>query len=404
MAAPLNGLKILDFSALLPGPYATMMLADLGADVLRIEAPDRADLTRQMPPFDADGVSAWHAMLNRSKRSLGLNLKAPGAVDVVKKLVAAHGYDIVVEQSRPGVMDRLGVGYAALCAVCPPLIFCSLTGYGQDGPYRDRAGHDINYLALSGMMAQAGRQSAQPPAPLPAQLADIGGGSLHLVIGLLAAVIRRHATGEGAHVDISMHDGALAWHSMTAAAVLVGDVTPQPEGMMLNGGAFYDFYETQDGRFLSVGALEPKFWARFCRAIGRDDLIAAGQQVDVARQQPFKEKIRAAIRRKTLAEWTAVFAEIDACVEPALTTQEALAHPHTQARRMIVHVPRPNNGPAQPQIGTPIKLSDHTPRYTHIGPPPGAHTRAVLTELGYTAADIDALAAAGVIAEAVHAA
>lgn len=391
MSAPLQHLNILDFSALLPGPYATMMLADLGANVLRIEAPNRPDLTRLVPPFDADGISAGQALLHRSKRSLGLNLKAPGAVDIVKKLVTEQGYDIVVEQSRPGVMTRLGVGYEALKAVCPGLIYCSLTGYGQDGPYRDRAGHDINYLALSGMMAQYGRsQQSPPPPPLPTQVADIGGGSLHLVIGLLSAVIRRSATGEGAHVDISMHDGALAWNSMALAGALVADANPQPEEMLLNGGTFYDLYETKDGRYLSIGSLEPQFWTRFCQAIGREDLVPRGMNLDLDNQQSFKGDIRAIIQSKSLGEWTAVFDTLDACVEPVLTAQEALSHPHTQARHMVVAVPRPD-GTTQPQIGTPVKLSNHTPAYRHIGTHLGAHSRQILTELGYTSDQIDQL-------------
>ena len=397
MNAPLKTLKILDFSTLLPGPYASMMLADLGADIIRIEAPNRPDLTRLLPPIAPDGQSAQHALLNRAKRSLGLNLKAPEAVEIVKKVVAA-GYDIVLEQFRPGVMDRLGVGYEALKADCPQLIFCSLTGYGQSGPYKERAGHDVNYLALSGLLSYYGRSATpSPPPPLPMQVADIGGGSLHLVIGLLAAVVRRLTTGEGGQVDIAMHDGALAWNALGGAKFLVGGENPAPENELLNGGSYYDLYETQDGRLLSVGPLESKFWRGFCHAIGRDDLFAPGTHFEVSSQQSFKEEIRTAIRGKRLAEWQEIFAQLDVCVEPVLTTEEAINHPQTQARGMVVAVPLAD-GRFQPQIGSPIKLSNHEPAYPFIGAALGAHTRQILTTLGYTPSQIEALYAQEVVA------
>ncbi|MDJ0757674.1 MAG: CaiB/BaiF CoA-transferase family protein [Ardenticatenaceae bacterium] len=389
MSAPLESLKILDFSTLLPGPYATMILADLGADILRVEAPDRPDMVRLVPPFGSDGQSAQHALLNRSKRSLGLNLKAAGAADIVKKLITEQGYDIVVEQFRPGVMTRLGVGYEALKECNPRLIFCSLTGYGQSGPYQQRAGHDLNYLALAGILSAYGRRGETPP-PMPLQVADVGAGSLHLVIGLLAAVIRRQVTGQGDRVDISMHDGSLALNSINAAGTLVGKENPQPEGTMLNGGTFYDLYETKDGRLLSVGSLEPKFWRGFCQAIGREDLFPKGINFDVAHQQSFKEEIKTALLTKTLNEWEEIFARLDVCVEPVLTTREALDHPQTLARDMIVDVPQ-SDGTIQPQIGTPIKLSSHQPSYPHTGVSLGSHTKEILVQLGYSETEIENL-------------
>lgn len=391
MTAPLNQLKILDFSTLLPGPYATMMLADLGADIIRIEAPNRPDLTRLLPPFGEDGQSAQHATLNRGKRSLGLNLKAPAGAEIVKKLVSEQGYDIVVEQFRPGVMERLGVGFAQLKERCPHLIFCSLTGYGQTGPYKDRAGHDLNYLALSGLLSYYGRKSqSPPPPPLPTQVADIGGGSLHLVVGLLAAVIRRMQTGEGGQVDISMFDGALAWNAMGASKQLVGNENPVPEGELLNGGSFYDIYETADGRFLSVGPLEPQFWQGFCQAINREDLILVGMNFDIANQQRFKQELRDIFRSKTLEQWRELFAQLDVCVEPVLTTEEAVTHPQTKARNMIVEIENPD-GSFQRQIASPIKLTGHEPAYLFSGRPLGWHTDEILTEIGYTKSQIEML-------------
>jgi crotonobetainyl-CoA:carnitine CoA-transferase CaiB-like acyl-CoA transferase len=398
MTAPLEHLKILDFSTLLPGPYATMMLADLGADVLRIEAPNRPDLTRQLPPVGEDGQSAHHALLNRSKRSLGLNLKSPAAAEIVYKLVTEQGYDIIVEQFRPGVMARLGVGYEQLKAVCPQLIFCSLTGYGQTGPFKDRAGHDLNYLALSGLLSYYGRSpSTTSPPPLPMQVADIGAGSLHLVIGLLAAVIRRTQTGEGGQVDISMHDGALAWNALGASKLLVGGKNPTPEGELLNGGSFYDIYETADGRFLAVGALEPKFWHGFCQAIEREDLIMAGIESTDLHQQTIKAEVRQVIQSQSLATWRERFAALDVCVEPVLTTEEAINHPQTQSRNMIIELPA-NNGSVQQQIASPIKLSGHTPAYPFSGVPLGWHSREILQQIGYTNDKIDELYTQNVVA------
>lgn len=392
MTSPLANLKILDFSTLLPGPYATMMLADLGADIIRVEAPKRVDLVRMIPPFDG-GVSGQHAVLNRSKRNLSLDLKNPEAVAIIKALV--QDYDIVVEQFRPSVMDRLGVGYDALREVNPNLIFCSLTGYGQTGEYKDRAGHDINYLALSGLLSYAGRKS-ETPAPLPMQVADIGGGSLHLVIGLLSAVIRRMTTGEGAQVDISMLDGSLAWNAIGASQVILADSNPAPEETLLNGASFYDLYETKDQRLLSVGSLEPKFWQGFCDAIEHPELSEIGLNPDLREHQAVKPIVRQTIASKTLAEWETIFADYDVCVEPVLTTEEALKHPQINARGMLVQVPKPD-GTEQTQVASPIHISDHAPEYRWIGTQKGSHTQEILTDLGYSKAQIQELAERGMI-------
>ena len=396
MNSPLASLKILDFSTLLPGPYATMLLADLGADVLRVEAPTRPDLVRALPPFDGD-TSAWHAVLNRNKRSLALNLKQPGAAEVVKRLVAADGggYDIVVEQFRPGVMARLGIDYETLHAVNPRLILCAITGYGQTGPGKNRAGHDNNYLALSGVMSYTGRKRCGPVA-LGMQVADMGGGSFGAITAILAAVIQRFQSGEGQMVDISMLDMVLAWQAHLASNYLVGGEMPQRERMPLNGGGVYDYYETEDGRYLSVGSIEPKFWQGFCEAIDRPDLFADGLKQDWATQQAVKAEVRAVIEQQTLAEWTAVFAPLDVCVEPVLTLPEALAHPQTKARGMVVDGPKPD-GTSQHQIGSPFKFSGGTPAYRYIGTSLGAHTAEVLAEIGYNHDEIVAMRAAGML-------
>ena len=387
MPGPLASLKVLDFTALLPGPFATMALADMGADVVRVESPTRPDMVRFLLPFDGD-VSAWHGVLNRNKRSLALDLKRPEAVAAVKRLVAAGGYDILIEQFRPGVMERLGLGYEALRALNPALIYVALTGYGQTGPLRDRAGHDNNYLALAGTLSYSGRAAAGPP-PLGIQVADVGG-AMGALVGLLAAVVQRGATGRGQFVDVSMFDLMVAWQAHLIAHCLVGGETPAPEGMALNGGRAYDLYQTQDGRWLSVGSLELKFWEGLCVAIGRADLIAPGLSQDDGEQARVKATVREAIAARPLAEWIAVFAPLDVCVEPVLTVPEMLAAPQTAARGLVVDVPRPG-GAAQRQIASPWRFSEGAAEYRHVGAPLGQHTAEVLRAAGFSDEEIEAL-------------
>ena len=351
MAAPLANLKILDFSTLLPGPYATMMLADMGAEVLRVEAPDRVDLAKVMPPFDGK-FSTTFSYLGRGKRTLQLNLKQPESVERVKQLV--QDYDIVVEQFRPGVMDRLGIGYEVLKAINPKLIYCAITGYGQTGPYKDRAGHDINYLAISGVASHCGRADSGPP-PMGIQIADVAGGSHHAVMGILAAVIKRQETGEGAFIDISMTDAAFALNAMAGAAALAGGQPQKPESGMLNGGTFYDYYQTRDGRWLSVGSLEPQFSSRLCDTLGLGELKSYALSQKPEHQQELKAAIKQKIAARSLAEWQEVFAEVDACVEPVLTIEEAAEHPQLKARGMVVEGDRGDGG-VQKQLGLALKF------------------------------------------------
>lgn len=388
MKGPLASLKILDFSTLLPGPFASLLLADMGAEVLRVESPSRMDLVRVLPPHDG-GTSTSHAYLNRNKRSIALDLKRPEAVEVVRQLVAE--YDIVLEQFRPGVMDKLGVGYEALKAINPRLIYVSITGYGQTGPYRDRAGHDINYLALAGIASYTGRQESGP-LPLGVQLADIAGGSLHGVMGLLAAVIQRQATGEGQHVDVSMTDCAFSLHGMAGAGYLGAGVEPDMENQALNGGSFYDYYRTRDGRWFSVGSLEPQFMQQFCAAIGRPELAARGLSPKPEDQRELKRAIEIEFEKRDFAEWRELFAALDACVEPMLPLSEAVRHPQIEARGLVTEVPR-EGLPAQRQIACPIKFSTGLPAPRHVGVAVGAHTAEVLAELGYTPEQIASLKA-----------
>ncbi len=383
MPGALSGLKILDFSTLWPGPLATMLLADLGAEVLRVEAPDRPDLLRYLPPYGADGEGAAYSTVNRNKKSLILNLKSPEAASVVQRLVAE--YDIVIEQFRPGVLDRLGVGFEALRVDCPGLIWCSITSYGQTGPWRDRPGHDIDFMAISGIASHMGRAKQGPSHP-GVLLGDVGGGTFGAVTGVLAAVIHRHATGRGQLVDISMADGTLWLNLMEASGVLAGGLDARPGEHPLAGGSAYDYYRTLDGGWLAVGALEPKFWAMFCHAIGRPDL-EQHEASDAVAMAELKHAVAHTLAGRDLIDWQGVFAQVPCCVEPVLSTREALAHPQFQARGLVVDVPLQGGGTVK-QVANPVRLQDCPPRYDHAAVLPGTHTDAVLAECGFDATEI----------------
>jgi len=380
MSGPLASLKVLDFSTLLPGPFASLMLADMGAEVLRIESPTRMDLLRVLPPHD-QGTSASHAYLNRNKRSLALDLKQAQALEIVRRLV--KDYDILLEQFRPGVMERLGLGYEALKAINPRLIYVSITGYGQTGPYKDRAGHDINYLALAGVASYTGRRDTGP-LPLGVQLADVGGGSLHAVVGLLAAVIARQHSGVGQYLDVSMTDCSFSLNAMAGAGYLACGVEPEWENHVLNGGSFYDYYRSRDGRWMSVGSLEPAFMQQLCAALGRPELAALG--LDPA----LKQALQVEFEKRSFDELCELFATVDACVEPVLSFSEALEHPQLKARELVSQVPR-GDGSAQAQMACPLKFSEGLPEPRHIGVAVGAHSDEVLVELGLSAQRITEL-------------
>ena len=392
MSGPLASLKVLDFSTLLPGPFASLMLADMGAEVLRIESPTRVDLLRVLPPHD-QGTSASHAYLNRNKRSLALDLKQVEALEIVRELV--KDYDIVLEQFRPGVMERLGLGYAALKAINPRLIYVSITGYGQTGPYKDRAGHDINYLALAGIASHTGRQDSGP-LPLGVQLADVAGGSLHAVVGLLAAVIARQHSGAGQHLDVSMTDCSFSLNAMAGAGYLACGVEPEWETQVLNGGSFYDYYRTRDGRWMSVGSLEPAFMQQLCEALGRPELAAHGLSPRPEQQKALKLALQVEFEKRSFEQLCELFAGVDACVEPVLSLSEAVEHPQLKARTLISQVPR-GDGSTQAQIACPLKFSEGLPEPRHIGAAVGAHTDEVLEELGLSAQRIAELRRAKVI-------
>ena len=376
----LEGLKILDFSTLLPGPYATMMLADMGAEVLKISSAGRPDLVVNYEPFIEDsGISACQAWLGRNKKTMFLNLRTPEAREIIKELIME--YDIILEQFRPGVMNRLGIGYEELKAINPRLIYCALTGYGQTGPLRDAAGHDINYLARSGIISHAGKQKSGPSL-MNFQIADVAVGSMNSVIGILAAVYHRNMTGKGQFVDVSMLDGCIPFNSLDGAGFLVSGKQPGREQELLNGGCLYDYYETKDGEYMSVGSLEPKFWKEFCKAIEREDLIPETVwPKDIDR---IKDEIRQIFKTRMKQEWVDIFSHYDACVQPVLNLEEALLEDqHIKERKMVVEVPLPTwGGKKVKQMATAIHLSECPCEYKYAGYPLGYHTREIIESLG----------------------
>ncbi|MCH8529710.1 MAG: CoA transferase [Saccharospirillum sp.] len=320
---PLTGLKILDFSTLLPGPYATHLLSEMGAEVLRIVSPSRPDLMQQFPAIDD--------YLNGGKQRLLLDLTQPEVSSQVRELLA--DYDIVLEQFRPGVMGRFGLGYDDLQADFPALIYCSLTGYGQTGPLKDRAGHDINYQALTGVASYGG---SEHPVLTATPVADLAGGSLHAVIAILAALNERHQTGLGQYLDVAMADAMLALNAMEAPQVLAGKPGPTPQSGWLNGGLFYDYYRCADDLWLAVGGLEPKFIQALCQGLGKAEWVPRFLDVSAESQHSLRFDLAELFASQTRAVWLARL-ESDCCVEPVLTLAEALQHPQFKARGMVDH-------------------------------------------------------------------
>jgi len=386
MPGTLDGLKVLDFTTLLPGPYATMCLADLGADVLRVVSGSRPDLVEFFPPFiPGTKISAASAQLGRNKRCMTLNLKDPRAIEIIHRLVA--DYDIVFEQFRPGVMAKFKLDYESLKAVNPAVIYCSITGYGQTGPMKTRAGHDMNYIARSGIASYTGKKETGPGL-VGMQIADVASGSNNAVIGVLASVIHRNSTGKGQFIDISMTDGMIAFNAMYGSGFLVDGKDLDFEEILLNGGSLYDYYETKDGRYISCGGLEPQFFKNFCETINRPDLIPGGVSPENIKE--VKQEIREIILTKTMDEWMALFNATDACVEPVMTLSEMFNDSLAKERGMVVELPLPDGGKVK-QLANPIKFSEAQPVYKSIGVTlaSGTHTKEVFSELGYTDSEIE---------------
>jgi alpha-methylacyl-CoA racemase len=374
----LAGLRVLDLSRLLPGGFCSLLLADFGADVIKVEDMGIGDYVRaDEPSFLA---------LNRGKRSIRLDLKHEAGREAFLRLTRTA--DVVLESFRPGVMDRLGVGYERVREENPGLVYCAITGYGQDGPFAARAGHDMNYLARTGLLGLTGEPDG-PPVQAAGQIADIGGGALMAAFGILAALRERDRSGEGQLVDVSMTDGALSWLAMVAARHLADGEVPRRGGTELAGGLIcYRPYRCADG-WVTLGALEPKFWKAWCAGVGREDL--AERQFDPVGSDTHRE-VEAVFAERTRDEWEAFGEEHDCCLEPVLALDEALRSELVRAREMVVEVDQAR------LLGTPVKLSRTPADPARAGGPAiGADTDPVLAEAGYGPQEIGALREAGAV-------
>src|SRR5918992_1556446 len=384
MSLPLDGTTVLDVTRLLQGHYGTLLLSDLGADVIKVEEPERGDYIRWTPPL-VEGQSAIHRALNRGKRSITVNLKSPEGAEVLGRL--AESADAIVESFRPGVMARLGVGYEALRARNERLVYCALTGYGQDGPYRDRVGHDINYIGLAGLLHATGRPDGPPILPA-VQVGDFGGG-MAAAVGTLAAMLEAARTGKGRLVDVSMLDVVTSWLGVVMTWYLGTGEVPRRGGMSLSGGlACYRVYRAGDGRYLAVGALEPQFWRALCEALELPELVDV--QYATERQEEMAARVQEVFERKPRDEWVAALAGIEACVGPVNDVAEAMADPQVVHRELVAE-----GGGAPVGPGPAIKLSDADRGPLRPAPGLGEHTDEVLAAAGLSASEIDGLRARG---------
>ena len=382
---PLDGVRVLDLTRLLPGGYCSLLLSDMGADVVKVEEPGKGDYIRWTPPMVGE-ESAAHRALNRGKRSITLNLKSLQGLDLLKRLTGRS--DVLVESFRPGVMDRLGVGWTALHEVNPALVYCAITGYGQDGPYRDRVGHDINYIGYGGVLGIIGPRDGPPVVP-GVQIGDVGGGGMAAAVGILAALLQARTTGEGRFVDTSMLDGVVSWLTIHGGDFLAtGELSKR--GEMRLGGAFpcYRVYRAGDGEYLTVGALEPQFWQALCEAIGVPELIDEQFSSDSAAH----EKMESVFAARSRDEWLEQLAGLETCVGPVNDLAEAFSDPQVVHRRLVAEVEGEMVGPSSPMRfdGEQLVRLAKAPGF-------GEHTADVLAEIGVDDDELATLRESGAI-------
>jgi alpha-methylacyl-CoA racemase len=378
LAVPLTGVRVLDLTRLLPGAFCTMLLADMGADVVRVEEPAGGDFMRWTPPL-VDGQSALFNALNRNKRSVTLNLKAQAGRDLLLRLVDDAA--VLVEGNRPGVMARLRLGWDVLHARNPKLVLCSITGYGQDGPFASRAGHDINYMATSGALGLNGERTG-PPVPLSVQVGDVGGGGLQPAVAILGALVGVERGGQGRWIDAAMTDGAVSWLALSLAAMGGGEQVGRGDQRLAGRYACYRVYACKGGGYYSVGALEPKFWAALCEAVERPDLVDL-QFAEGLRGDRVHDAMESVFSTRTRSEWERKLAGLDVCCEPVLELEEVLSHPQISARALIT---RMSTG-VEVRPAIPLR-----PDWRRLDPPAlGQHTSEILAEIGVDAKRLEEL-------------
>lgn len=393
MTAALEGTRVLDLTRLLPGGYCTMLLADLGAEVIKVEEPEQGDYARHARPPFIGGVGSLFLLLNRNKKSMILNLKAEAGREVFRHMV--KGADALVESFRPGVMERLGVGYASLRELNPRLVYCAITGFGQDGPYRDVVGHDLNYAAIAGLTGVTGPRNGAPVVP-GVQVGDLGGGALLPAFGILAALMAREKTGRGQFIDAAMTDGVVSLMAVAAAYYFATGVSPGCGTMALNGGApYYNVYQTKDGGYITIGNNEPKFWANFCQIMGQEDLIAQQEATGGEREKVFAA-VQEAFLTKTRDEWFAILKDKDVCVGPVYKMEEVFTDPQIRHRGLLQEMDHPVAGRIR-QVAHPLKFSETPASIRTPAPQFGEHTVELLAQVGYTPAQIEELRRVGAI-------
>lgn len=393
MSLALESLRVLDLTRLLPGPFSTMILADYGAEVIKVEDTGVGDYIRHREPKIGENSAVFHSV-NRNKKSICLDLKTVKGKEILKNLV--KNTDVLVESFRPGVMDRLGVGYDILKNINPRLIYCAISGYGQTGPYANKPGHDLNFISYAGILEYMGDRESKPIIP-SMQVADLGGGALMGTIGILMALVERERSGKGQFIDVSMLDGALSWLQLTLPDFLASGIQPKRgEHKLFGRNANYAVYETKDDRFISVGSTEQKFWNEFCKTIGRDDFCEK-INAPIEEQDQMKAAIQSIIIQKTLQEWVEIFDKVETCVTPLNRFEDLEKDPQVIQREMIQTFYDSEFGNVK-LIAPPIKMSKTPGSIRKLAPKSGEHTVDILTEMGLTNEQIETLENEGVIA------